>query len=105
MMTTATSKGPYYMRIVQKLTDALSPTRLVLVDESHKHVGHREAPDLPETHFCLVVASSAFEGLRLLERQRRVYAILDNEIKERVHALSMKTITPDEDRAAATNCA
>jgi BolA family transcriptional regulator, general stress-responsive regulator len=96
----AASKGAYYTRIVRKLTDALNPTRLVLVDESHKHAGHREAPGLPETHFRLEVASSAFDGVRLLERQRRVYDILQDEMRERVHALSMSTSTPSEDLAA-----
>ena len=30
-------------------------------------------------------------------RQRRVYEILESELKERVHALSLVTLTPDED--------
>lgn len=101
MASTAGSKGgavgPYYSRIVRKLTDALAPSRLVLIDESSKHSGHPGNPGGGETHFDLEVTSAAFEGVRLLERQRKVYSILSEEMKERVHALSMKTRTPAED--------
>lgn len=89
--------GPYYARIVRKLTDALAPSRLVLVDESAQHAGHAGNPGGGETHFNLEVTSASFEGLRLLERQRKVYSILAEEMQERVHALSMKTRTPAED--------
>lgn len=96
-MAMSASRGPYYNRIVRKLTDALSPSSIVLRDESAKHAGHRENPGTGETHFDLEITSAAFEGMKLIDRQRRVYAILADELRERVHALSMKTRTPAED--------
>lgn len=94
------SRGLYYNRIVRKLNDALHPTRLVLKDESAKHAGHRESSGAGETHFLLEITSSDFEGMNLLSRQRRIYAILADELRERVHALSMVTRTPAEDARA-----
>jgi acid stress-induced BolA-like protein IbaG/YrbA len=47
-------------------------------------------------HFEAVVVSAAFEGKSRLERHRLVYAALGDRMRQRVHALSMKTLTPEE---------
>ena len=84
-------------RIRDKLTRELDPTRLELVDDSASHLGHAGHDGRGESHFNLVVVSSAFEGLSRVERQRRVYGILAEELADRVHALSLCTLTPAED--------
>lgn len=87
-------------RIRDKLTTALAPTRLELEDDSASHAGHAGHDGRGESHFNLVVVSEAFEGLSRVERQRRVYGILADELADRVHALSLRTLTPAEDRNA-----
>lgn len=48
-------------------------------------------------HWYATVVSAEFEGVRSVNRQRRVYATLGNKMKtDEVHALSMKTYTPAE---------
>lgn len=48
-------------------------------------------------HWYATLVSSAFEGLRPIQRHQRVYATLGNRITSgEVHALSMKTFTPAE---------
>jgi acid stress-induced BolA-like protein IbaG/YrbA len=48
-------------------------------------------------HWYATVVSAEFEGVRSLNRQRRVYATLGDKMKnDEVHALSMKTYTPAE---------
>lgn len=48
-------------------------------------------------HWYATIVSTAFEGQRLLGRQRLVYATLGNRMAtDEVHALSMKTFTPAE---------
>ena len=48
-------------------------------------------------HWYATIVSAAFEGQRLLGRQRLVYATLGNRMAtDEVHALSMKTYTPAE---------
>jgi acid stress-induced BolA-like protein IbaG/YrbA len=48
-------------------------------------------------HWEAVVVSPAFEGLRPIARHQKVYATLGNKMQnDEVHALSMKTLTPDE---------
>jgi len=49
-------------------------------------------------HFEAVVVSRAFEGKSRIERHRMVYAALGDRMRDRVHALSMKTLTPGEHR-------
>lgn len=97
MSTAISSKGPYYIRMTKKITESLSPSSLRLIDESHLHAGHRENPGTGETHFKLEVVSDSFEGMSLLQRHRKIYDILSDEMAERVHALSMKLRTPKEE--------
>lgn len=48
-------------------------------------------------HWFATIVSAEFEGLRLLQRQRLVYATLGNKMDtDEVHALSMKTFSPTE---------
>jgi BolA protein len=83
-------------RIEQKLKTALSPVTLDVIDESASHAGHAGAREGGETHFRVRIVSAAFEGLSRVDRQRRVYAALADELRERVHALALTTLTPSE---------
>ncbi|NQV47875.1 MAG: BolA family transcriptional regulator [Rhodospirillaceae bacterium] len=82
--------------IKEKLERALSPDRLDIIDESHKHAGHAGARPGGESHFHVEIVSPAFEGLSQVERQRMVYAALADEMKGDIHALSLKTLSPGE---------
>jgi BolA family transcriptional regulator, general stress-responsive regulator len=86
--------------IEQKLNKALAPQRLKIVDDSEKHKGHAGYRDGGETHFRVEVVSAAFAGQSRVARQRRIYEILAEELAGRVHALQLKTLTPEEDSAA-----
>ena len=76
--------------------NALSPLSLIIEDESAKHAGHAGAREGGETHFRIRIVSESFAGLSRVERQRKVYAAVAEELAERVHALSLVTLTPDE---------
>lgn len=48
-------------------------------------------------HFDAIIISNSFKGKSLLQRQRKVYAAVNTEIKDGIiHALSLKTYTPEE---------
>lgn len=72
-----------------KLEKAFAPERLVLTDESHLHAGHAGAREGGESHFRLEIVAEAFAGLSRLDSQRRVYAVLTDELAGPVHALSI----------------
>jgi len=83
-------------RIREKLTAALKPERLEITDESHRHAGHAGARPGGETHFRVEVVAAAFQGKSRLERQRLVYALLQDEMAQQIHALSLVTRAPGE---------
>jgi len=51
-------------------------------------------------HFFATIVSTEFEGLNRVRRHQRVYQALGERMREQIHALSMKTLTPAEHAAA-----
>ena len=51
-------------------------------------------------HFFATIVSVDFEGLSRVRRHQRVYSALGDRMREQIHALSMKTLTPTEHAAA-----
>jgi acid stress-induced BolA-like protein IbaG/YrbA len=47
-------------------------------------------------HFSALIVSPAFAGKRPIQRHQLVYAALGDRMREEIHALSMKTLTPEE---------
>jgi acid stress-induced BolA-like protein IbaG/YrbA len=47
-------------------------------------------------HFFATIVSKEFEGLLRVRRHQRVYMVLGERMREEIHALSMKTLTPAE---------
>jgi BolA protein len=80
-----------------KLTSAFAPSSLEVEDESARHAGHAGARPGGETHFRVRIVSPAFAGISRVERQRRVYQVLEDEIAAGVHALALTTLTPEEE--------
>ena len=83
-------------KIRRKLTDALAPASLEIEDQSHRHIGHAGHDGRGESHFRIKIVSSAFADRPRVDRQRMVYGLLAEELADRVHALSLKTETPEE---------
>ena len=85
--------GPLERQIRLKIEAAFQPiVHFDLVNESHSH----SVPRNSETHFKLILVSSAFEGLSRVARQRRVHLVLEEELKSGVHALTQRLLTPHE---------
>ena len=78
--------------IRRKLTESLAPTRLEVVNESHLHIGHAGDDGSGESHYRVKVASPRLAGFSRVEAQRVVYAILADEIKNSIHALSINIL-------------
>lgn len=76
-------------RISALLTQALAPTHLVVIDDSHKHAGHEGARD-GRGHFTVEIASPAFAGKAPLAQHRMVYAALGDMMNTDIHALAIK---------------
>ncbi len=83
--------------IENRLNDGLTPARLEITDESARHQGHAGARPEGESHFQVTVVSAKFEGMSRLERQRLVYRLLAEPMKNDIHALALTCKTPGED--------
>jgi BolA protein len=82
--------------IRERLTAALAPTRLELVDDSARHAGHAGARPQGESHFRLTIVAAAFAGKTRIERQRLVFEALGDLMATEIHALSITALTPAE---------
>ncbi len=58
--------------------------------------GSRVEVDGDGRHFDAVIVCADFEGKSLIQRHQMVYGVLGDRMKSEIHALSMKTMTPDE---------
>ncbi|WP_093666278.1 BolA family protein [Sphingomonas gellani] len=87
---------PLVDQIAARLTDALAPTDLQVVNDSHHHAGHMGDNGTGESHFSVVVESAAFAGLSRVARQRLVNAALADLLATRIHALAIRTFAPGE---------
>lgn len=87
--------------IETKLSEAFSPSYLQVVDESHLHIGHANYKPGGESHFNVTIVSADFCGLSRIQRHQKVYACLQDELKNGVHALSLTTLSPEEAAAQA----
>jgi len=79
-------------RIYTKITAALTPEYLSVEDESHGH----NVPAGAESHFKVVVAALAFQGLSRVKRHQSIYAVLEEELAGSVHALALHLYTPEQ---------
>jgi stress-induced morphogen len=53
-------------------------------------------------HFDVVVVSPAFEGRSLVQQHRMVYAALGDNMRQAIHALALRTMTPSQYREGLT---
>jgi BolA family transcriptional regulator, general stress-responsive regulator len=86
----------YQARITRKLRAAFSPILLEVHDDSALHAGHAGQNPLGESHFRVLIVSQSFEPLSRVVRHRKIYEALAEELKDRVHALSLQSFTPLE---------
>jgi BolA protein len=78
--------------IRQRLTTALQPVELDVVDEGYKHVGHANEG---KGHYHVRIVSAAFAGQLPIKRHRLVYAALGELMDHGIHALSIDAKSPD----------
>jgi BolA protein len=84
-------KGPIETLIQQKLSDAFSDASFLDIrNESFKHSRGEES------HFNITVVSNVFLGKSPIERHRMLYKVLGDELKNKIHALSIQAKTIEQ---------
>tara|TARA_B100001996_G_C18588819_1_gene565247 strand:+ start:775 stop:1074 length:300 start_codon:yes stop_codon:yes gene_type:complete len=77
--------------IEKTLNDSFNASHLEVINESHMHSG----PNL-ESHFKVILVSSQFEDLKLVQRHRKINELLKSEFENGLHALSLHLFTESE---------
>jgi BolA protein len=90
------SLGPVGREIEQRLTLALRPESLAVINDSAKHRGHMGDDGSGESHFTVEIVAQAFAGKNRVARQRLVNHALADLLVEKVHALAIKATAPGE---------
>ncbi|HEY6670137.1 MAG TPA: BolA family protein [Methyloceanibacter sp.] len=78
------------------MRQAFAPVALEVVNDSHRHAGHAGSPQTGESHFSIKVVSESFAGKSRVERHRMVSEVLAEELKDRIHALAISALAPEE---------
>ena len=93
---TDTATAPLAEIIASRLTDQLAPSRLEVINDSHRHAGHMGDNGTGESHFTVIVESDRFVGLNRVARQRLVNQALADLLSSRIHALAIRARAPGE---------
>ena len=81
--------------IERLLTEAFSPTELLVKDQSHLHVGHPGAQE-GKGHFDVTIVSDKFVGQSRINRHRMVYDALGSFMQSDIHALQINAVSPQD---------
>ena len=77
------------------LTEALSPERLEIADNSQAHAGHAGAQS-GGGHYHVLIVSEAFIDKSLVQRHQLIYKALGDLMKQEIHALGIEAFSPTE---------
>lgn len=80
------------LQIKTKLNKEFHVLHMEIENESYKH----SVPKGSESHFKLLLVSDDFKDTSRVLRQKKVYALLAEELKTGLHALSLRLLTADE---------
>jgi len=88
--------GPVETAMNAALNEAFPGAQFSISNDSAMHSGHMGDNGTGESHFSLTIESTAFAGLNRVARQRLVNHALADLLKERIHALTIRTFAPGE---------
>ena len=83
-------------RLSALLSREFTPTVIRVIDDSARHAGHAGHRPEGETHYDVLLVSTAFRGLSRVARSRAVHDALRAEFADGMHALSLSLRTPEE---------
>ena len=79
------------IRITSLLKEAFAPSKLEIINDSSSHSRGGN-----ETHYRVLISSSAFENLTSINKQRKVYEILKPEFALGMHSLALQAYSESE---------
>ena len=79
--------------IYKKLFINFKPSFLKVENESHLHSNHAQSPKSGNSHFSVTIKSKILDKLNRIDGQRKVYDVLEKEMKNHIHALKIKILS------------
>lgn len=77
-----------------KLEGHFKPVMLRIENQSHLHAGHAGDDGSGESHFAVEIVADAFKNQSRVACHRMVHDILEDDLKHRIHALSIVARAP-----------
>ena len=74
--------------VKKKLTDQINIESIEIEDKSFLHKNHAGNQD-GRYHLKIILSSSELKALNRIESNKRVYKILDKELKEYIHSIQI----------------
>ena len=74
--------------VKKKLTDQIDIERIEIEDKSFLHKNHA-GNQKGRYHLKIIMSSSELKSLSRIESNKRVYKILDKEMKEHIHSIQI----------------
>ena len=78
--------------IYKKLHNFFKPEILKVINDSEKHKGHPGSPNSGNSHFSITIKSEKLDGMSRVVGQRAIYKVLEKDLSEYIHAISIKII-------------
>ena len=82
------------IELLRERLAALHPVSVDIEDDSHRHAGHAGAKE--GGHYNLTIIATAFNGKNTVARHRLIYDAAGDLMRGKIHALSIRALTPDE---------
>ena len=79
-----------------KLTQAFSPQRLEVINESHLHAGHAGDNGTGESHFRVRIVAETFAGMSRINRHRAINDLVSPLLEKGLHAIAIEAKAPGE---------
>jgi len=75
--------------VKEKINEKINPENIILVDNSYLHTKHKSF-DSNKFHLKLIIKSKKLKNMDKIAAHKEIFAILKNEMKDKIHALEIE---------------
>ena len=79
----------FVQELKEKIKKKLNPEELTLIDNSHLHVKHKSF-DINKFHIKIIIKSEKLRVMDKLSAHKKIFSVLENEMKNKIHALEIE---------------
>jgi BolA protein len=76
--------------ILDKIKQNIVCEKVKVNNKSHLHQHHAQSPKNNNSHFELIISSAELKKLKPVDAHKKIYKILDEEMKNIIHSLEIK---------------